>query len=194
MVEFKVSSQTLQQAIDRAIKEVGDLRPAFIQMAREFYKANQAIFRLKGPGLYTDFVGPKIANTWKNPGLPQKRIRNGNYTAYQWAKEKATGLKGGYPLLKFSGLLQKSITRETDPNTIRILTKESLVLGTRVEYGVYHQSDEPRTSNLPMRKFLFLDPSTTRFAGAPAFSRRNEKWIEALDLYVERVLNGNVHA
>jgi len=188
MVKFKVSSQELQGAIDKALEQVDDLRPAFIQMAREFYKANRAIFRLKGPGLYTDFVGPKIANTWKNPGRPEKRIRNGNYTAYQWHKEKTTKLQGGYPLLKFTGLLEKSITRETDQNTVRVISRKSLVVGTRVEYGIYHQSDEPRSSNLPMRKFLFIDPSTTAFAGAPEFSRRNTAWKKAIEKYVERVL------
>jgi len=39
-----------------------------------------------------------------------------------------------------------------------------------------------------MRKFLFLDPTTTAFAGAPEFSRRNTAWKKAIETYVERVL------
>lgn len=187
MVDFKVESKEMEVALKDAVKKIGDLRPALIQIAREFYKANKAIFWLKGPGKYTDFVGPKIANTWKDPGRPEKRIRNGNYTAYQWHKEKKTGLAKGYPLLKFSGTLEKSITNSSDPNTVNIVTKKSVVVGTKVPYGVHHQYGAPK-NNLPMRQFLFIDPSTTVWASSKIFSRRNQAWLEAIESYVGRVL------
>jgi phage gpG-like protein len=189
MVTFKVETASITATIDRFRDKVSDLRPAFIQIAAEFYKTNRAIFKLKGPGKYTDFVGPKIANTWMNPGLPAKRIRNGNMTAYQWAKTKRRwpGVNAkGYPLLKASGVLENSITRDNDPNSVKIITKMSLILGTTVPYGIYHQSDEPRKTNLPMRKFLFIDPSTT--FDDPALSRRSEAWTKLISNYVERLI------
>ena len=189
MVTFKVESSSIIAAIDKYRDRVSDLRPAFIQIAAEFYKTNKAIFALKGPGKYTDFVGPKIANTWQNPGLPQKRIRNGNMTAYQWYKVKKQwpGVNAkGYPLLKASGVLQRSITRDNDPNSVKVISKMSLVLGTTVPYGIYHQSDEPRKTNLPMRKFLFIDPSTT--FDDPGLSRRSEAWTKLIQNYVERLI------
>lgn len=193
MVEFKVESAEMQKALNDAAKQIGDLRPALIQIGREFYKANKAIFALKSAGKYTDFVGPKIANTWKDPGRPDKRIRNGNYTAYQWAKEKATGLTRGYPLLKFSGKLESSITKSGDSNTVQTITKKSIVVGTKVPYGIHHQYGAPK-ANLPMRQFLFIDPSTTVWADSKIFSRRNKAWLEAIDSYVRRVVGESVQS
>lgn len=185
MVTFKVFSSDFDKFVADAVKQVGDLRPAFIQIAREFYKANKAIFALKGPGQYEDFTGPTIAQTWKNPGRPDKRVRDGNLTAYQYAKQKATGLPKGYPLLKFSGALEGSLTNESDPKTVNIVSKESLTIGTTVPYGKFHQYG---TRKMPMRPILFVDPSTTVWAGSPAFSRRNAAWAKAINNYVLRSL------
>jgi phage gpG-like protein len=187
MVIFQVNSKEFNAKVTEAIKQVSDLRPAMIQIAREFYKTNKAIFALKSAGKYADFTGPKIANTWKNPGLPEKRTRNGNYTSYQWAKEKATGLKKGYPLLKYTGALEKSITNSGDSNTINEITKSSVVLGTTIPYASFHQEG---TKNIPMRQFLFVDPSTTVWAGDKQFSRRNEAWVKAIETYVMKTLGG----
>lgn len=188
MVNFKVESQSILAVLDKFQGKVSDLRPAFIQIAAEFYKSNRAIFKLKGPGKYPDFAGPKIANTWQNPGKPAQRKRNGNMTAYQWTKTQAKwpGVnEKGYPLLKASGLLEKSITRDNDPNSIKIITKMSLTIGTAVEYGIYHQSDEPRRK-IPLRKFLFIDPTTT--FDDPKLSRRSEAWTKLLQNYIERLI------
>lgn len=189
MVEFKVESEELRKAMESAVKQIGDLRPALIQIGREFYKANRAIFKLKSAGKYVDFTGPKISQLWKNPGRPDARTRNGNYTAYQWAKEKATGLRRGYPLLKFTGRLERSITDPTSADSVQVLTKKSIVLGSRVPYGIFHQEG---TKVLPMRQFLFVDPSTTVWADSQIFSRRNKAWLEAIDTYVRRVVTNAV--
>lgn len=191
MVEFKVESEEMNKAFKEAMVKVGDLRPALIQIGREFYKANKAIFKLKSAGKYPDFSGPKIANTWKNQGRPEARIRNGNYTAYQWYKEKTTGFARGYPLLKFTGRLEQSITNPASGETIQTITKKSIVIGTSVPYAGYHQTG---TKNLPMRQFLFIDPSTTAWADSQIFSRRNKAWLEAIDSYVRRVVGESVQS
>lgn len=184
MFKYSINSKEFDASVKEALKTVSDLRPAFIQIAREFYKANKAIFTLKSAGRYPDFKGPKVAATWKDPGLPEKRTRNGTMTAYQNYKQKKTGLPRGYPLLKFSGALEKSITQRNDANTVLEITKKSVVMGTRVAYAGFHQEG---TKNIPMRKFLFLDPTTV---GAPAavISRRNEAWNKAINDYVVRVM------
>lgn len=188
VVKYTINSEEFDKAVKDALKNITDLTPAFIQISREFYKTQRAIFSLKSAGKYVDFVGKKIAQTWQEPGRPDKRTRNGTYTAYQWHKEKENGLKKGYPLLKYTGTLEKSLTNPNDPNTINVITKKSIVMGTSVEYGVYHNSDEPRKSNLPMRPFLFLDPSTTIWAGNQQFSRRNEAWVKAIEVYTRRAM------
>lgn len=192
MVEFKVESAEMNAAIKRAIEKIGDLRPALITIGREFYKANRAIFKLKSAGRYTDFVGPKIANTWKNPGRPRTRTRNGNLTAYQYAKVQAKhrGVNSqGYPLLRATGALERSITNPSDPNAEQSVTNKSIVIRTLVEYAVFHQTG---TKNIPMRQFMFIDPSTTVWKDDEDFSRRNKAWVEAIDSYVKRVLGDEI--
>lgn len=189
MVTFQVETLPILTMINKFGKEISDLRPPLIQIAREFYKSNKFIFKLQGPGKYTDFVGPKIAQTWKDPGRPWMRKRDGSMTAYQWDKtqEKWPGVNSkGYPLLRASGALERSITQDGDPNSVKVLTKKSLVIGTQVEYGVHHQYGAPK-ANLPMRKFLFIDASTTESTN-PALSRRSEAWIKAIETYMNRII------
>lgn len=186
MVKFQVNSKEFDAEVAEALKVVKDLRPAFIQIAREFYKTNRAIFALKSAGKYPDFSGPLVRETWKNPGRPDLRTRDGNLTAYQNTKVKAGVTPKGYPLLRFSGRLEKSITDPSNSEAITIITQASVALGTSVEYGIFHQSDEPR-KKIPFRPFLFLDPTTV---GAPSaiISRRNEAWVKAIRSYAFRAM------
>jgi len=179
-VTFNVNSKEFDKAVKEAIKSVSDLTPVFIQMAREFYKANKAIFALKGKGKYEDFKGPKIGATWKDPGMPERRTRNGTMTPYQWYKHSKLKMPKGYPLLRASGTLERSITRQGDTNAILEINKTTMVVGTRLEYAGFHQYG---TKHIPMRQFLFLDATTT----APnEISRRNDAWMKSLNSYVFR--------
>lgn len=194
MVEFKVETQSILTTLEKFGDKVSDLRPPLIQIAREFYKSNKFIFRLQGPGKYPPFQGKKIAQTWKTPGRPEKRTRDGSFTVYQWQKVRAKwpGVNAkGYPLLRASGVLERSITQDGDANAIKVITKKSLVIGTAVEYGIHHQFGAPK-ANVPMRKFLFIDASTTESTN-PNLSRRSEAWTKLLQNYIERVIpNGKV--
>ena len=193
MVKFQVNSKEFDAEVAEALKVVKDLRPAFIQIAREFYKTNRAIFALKSAGKYPDFSGPLVRETWKNPGRPDLRTRDGNLTAYQNTKVKAGVTPKGYPLLRFSGRLEKSITDPSNSDAITIITQASVVLGTSVKnedgdyYPNFHQSSEPR-KKIPFRPFLFLDPTTV---GAPSaiISRRNEAWVKAIRSYAFRAMS-----
>jgi phage gpG-like protein len=189
MVEFRVETNSTLTVINKFKDQVSDLRPPLLQIAREFYRSNRFIFKLQGPGKYTDFVGEKIANTWRDPGRPDIRTRNGNFTPYQWAKVKKAwpGVNSrGYPLLRASGRLERSITQDGSPDAIKILTKQSLIIGTSVEYGIHHQFGAPK-ANVPMRKFLFIDASTTESTD-PNLSRRSVAWTKALETYIERII------
>ena len=185
---YTINDKEFNKKIEDSLKQVKSLKPAFIGIAREFYKANKAIFALKGPGVYPDFKGPIIAKTWKEPGRPKQRTRNGSMTPYQFEKNKQVGGKG-YPLLRLSGKLERSITKQGDQNAIEEITDKSIVLGTRISYASFHQLG---TKNIPMREFLFLDPSTTVWGGSPVFSRRNQAWLKAIESYVFRTVTGNL--
>jgi len=182
---FSVQSTDLKKALNKAKRLAIDLTPVWDSIAKSFYKAEKFIFKLKSAGQYVDFQGLKIKQTWstENP-RPKSRKRDGEMTAYQWFKKKRGITPKGYPLLKLSGALEKSIISPDDANSILEIKKFSLTIGTKVPYGIFHQEG---TRVLPQRQFLFLDPSTTGFKSTPEFSRRNKAWTKTIKNYVERI-------
>lgn len=147
-------------AIERAASQVSDLRVAFGLIARDWFKSNKAQFSLKGSGQYQP--------------LSEK---------YAIRKAKKHGNK---PILVATGRLRDSLTNQgTDESIIRI-TEKSMILGTTVPYGVYHQSDAPR-SKIPLRKFFFIGPEAPRSASSEVTGRL-ERWINILELETARKL------
>lgn len=178
------------KALEDAQKKVGNLAIPLNQIALDWYKSNRAIFKLKSRGLYPDFSGPKVGETWskdQKKARPKKRTRNPNMTAYQNYKVKKYGFD--YPLLKAKGELEKSITDRGDGNTVFINTGTGLVLGTSVEYGIYHQSDKKR-DRIPLRKFIFIGPEAPRFATSQQVGRP-QRWLKIIDNYVTKKLASN---
>lgn len=170
MVKYRINSEQYDKAVQEALKNVKTLKPVFIQIAREFYKTNRAIFTLQSAGKYTDFKG--------------KRGRDG-MTAYQRWKNKRVG-GNGYPLLKLSGRLEKSITQQGG-EAITEIGDKSVVIGTWVPYGKFHQQPNGRGKGIiPYRPFLFLDPATTAVAPDGSLSRRSEAWVRMINQYVAR--------
>lgn len=160
-----------RDGLKRASAACQDLRIPFGLILKDFYKSEAAIFKLKGPGLYPPFKGKKDETT----GL----------TRYQAAKIKKVGFD--YPLLVRSGLLANSLLGPNNSGSVSSITKLSLTFGTSVKYGIYHQSDEPR-SKIPLRKFLFIGPEAPRFATSDQMGRL-ERWLNILNDYVIRQVN-----
>lgn len=103
----------LQKAIKKASKEVGDLTIPLRLIAQYWFKSNEAIFSLKGPGKWPD-LSPR-------------------YKAY-----KASILGSPYPIMLFTGRLMASITAPPNGESInKIINKRSLVLGTGTPYASY---------------------------------------------------------
>ena len=169
MVKFRINSEQYDEAVKEALKNVKSLKPVFIQIAREFYKTNRAIFTLKSAGKYTDFKG---------------KLGRDGMTPYQRFKNRVIGNRG-YPLLKLTGRLEESITVRGSAEAVEEMSDSSLVIGTRVPYGIYHQSEMAR-SKIPYRPFLFLDPATTAVAPDGSLSRRSEAWVRMINQYVMR--------
>ena len=149
--------KAFQKAIKDAIKDVQDLTVPFTLITKSWFKSNRAIFALKGPGKYVD--------------LTEK---------YKLEKQKKVGFI--YPILKRSGLLEKSITVPGDSNSISyIINKNVLVLGSKVPYGAAHQFG---TKFLPIRPFIFVGAEQT----APEeINQRRDAWIATLRDYVLQV-------
>lgn len=121
--------KVLQHATDNAL----DLRVPLTNIARTLFRWTALeIFGLsKSGGKYQD-LSPR----------------------YKTAKMKKW--KFLYPILRASGKLEKSITGEGDENTIfRFPDNTTLEWGTSVPYGIYHQSEKPRTK-MPRRPFLII--------------------------------------
>lgn len=180
MVIYKLNSAEYDLAVKEALKQIRSLKPVFKGIVKEFYKSNKAIFELKSAGQYPDFKGETDSY-----GL----------TKYQKFKIGKIGKSGfnvgadGYPLLKLTGRLEESITVRGSQDAIEFIGDKSLVVGTKVEYGVYHQQPEGAGKGIiPFRPFLFLDPSTSRYATNPEISRRSVAWATAIQTYVTRKL------
>lgn len=143
-----------------------DLRVPYGLILKDFYKSQQAIFKLKGPGKYPPFKGAINPLT--------------GHTRYQDAKRKAVGFD--YPLLVRKGRLAASLLGPTNPGSVSNIGPLSLIFGTSIKYGIYHQSDAGR-SKLPLRKFLFIGPEAPSFASSEQVGRL-ERWLNILNDYI----------
>lgn len=150
-------------ALKRASDTTQDLRIPFGLILSDFYKSQQAIFKLQGPGQYPDFK--------TKDGLPSR---------YKEAKIKAVGF--AYPLLFRTGTLAKSVLGKNNPGSIANISRLSMAFGTSIDYGIYHQSDSAR-SKIPLRKFLFIGPEAKQFATSDQMGRL-ERWNNILNDYV----------
>lgn len=146
-------------SIARAAAVTQDLRIPFTLILADFYKSEQTIFKLAGPGQYPDF---------KN---------GGENSPYAKRKQKEAGFK--YPLLVKTGKLSSSLLGPTNPGSISVIGQQSLIIGTSVPYGRYHQSDAPR-SKIPLRKFLFIGPEASQFATSDMIGRP-ERWMNIMN-------------
>lgn len=133
MVEIKVFDDKFQKAVNRVISKVDDLTIPFTLMIQSWYKSNQAIFALKGPGKYED-LSPK----------------------YKVVKNKQWGFV--YPILKARGDLAESILQPGGNSVAKILNKNTLVLGSSHPLAAYHQLG---TKNMPKRPFVLLGAEQT---------------------------------
>ena len=148
-------------AIERAKKVTSDLTIPLTLIAKDFYKSEKSIFMLKGPGQYEDL---------KDATKEDKR--RGGFSVY--------------PILARTGRLGDSLTNPTHPDAInQIVNKRTLVIGTGVSYGVFHQSDRPR-NKIPLRKFLFIGPES-RFANADQQGRLG-RWMNIMNAFVMKKL------
>lgn len=147
----------LQKAKDAGV----NLTIPFTTIAKSWFKANRSIFALKGPGKYQD-LSPK----------------------YKKAKIRRWGF--AYPIMRASGYLEASLTDPTHPDAINfIVNKNTLYLGTRVEYAPYHQSSAPR-KKLPYRPIVFIGAEQI----APTEIRNEStRWVNILEDSIQQKLD-----
>jgi len=132
------------------------LKPAFERIAKDFRAHMAEVFDTEG--------GATKSGRWE-----RLSDRYGAWKARHYP---------GMPILqrgdRKSGrgpLLMPSLTQEGHPYAVLDLTEDSLAIGTRVPYAVYHQSRLPR-KRLPRRAFIDL-PESVR-----------ARWIQILGDYL----------
>lgn len=173
-----------QNSLNDAGKKVSDLRIPFGLIAGDWFKSNKQIFTLKGPGEYDDFVGDRV----------------GGKTVYMRFKEKRSDEGSAYPLLLGvnrkvrgnnvkGGRLAKSLLQKRSSESVLEITKDSLTMGTRVPYAIFHQSDRDRLSNLPQRKMIFISGGPNEKADDAQAGGRLARWTRILRSHVDQVLN-----
>jgi hypothetical protein len=167
-VSYKFENDlAFQKLIDTAFKETRDLSIPFRQILRVFYQSRKAIFELKGPGAYPDFKGKTIGQSWSrnaSAGAIKRRTRPQGATPYEWYKVKKLGPGNQYPLLRFTGRLEDSITNPSSPDAKQEIDAISLTIITKVPYANYHQQDNPDLGDkvIPTRKFFFIGGETSQ--------------------------------
>lgn len=162
------NDRKFRNAIKKAAEVSTDLRIPFGLILKDFYKSEAAIFKLKGPGKYPPFKGEINPKTGR--------------TKYQ--QEKIADVGFDYPLLVRTGSLSASLLGPNNRGSISKITNLSLTFGTSIDYGIYHQSDAPR-SKIPLRKFLFIGPEAPRFATSEQMGRL-ERWKGYLTDHIAR--------
>ena len=186
------NDRRFRNALQMASEFSQDFRVPFGLILRDFYRSEQAIFKLKGPGQYPPFKNSIQASTLGGKGNTANGRRRTEYTVemspYQKWKVKhfpATG-PSGYPLLFRTGKLAASLLGPNNDGSISFIGKLSLIFGTSVAYGIYHQSDGARTK-LPLRKFIFIGPEASRFATSDQMGRL-ERWLGYVHDHIGRSL------
>ena len=93
-----------------------DLSPLWALIANDFYKDQQRIFKLKGPGKYDDLK-------------PSTKI----------SKQRKVGFL--YPILRGENKrLEGSLTQPDHAEAINDITRVDITLGTAVPYGIHHHA------------------------------------------------------
>lgn len=167
--------------IAKALQAVDDLKIPFMLIAQDWYKDNMQIKNLKGPGMYPDFKGDRYGEKLGGKG---KKVQPG-YTRYMQAKENKVGFV--YPLLVRTGRMIDSITIPGHSDAVMIVEKKLLVLGTNVDYAIYHQSSDMNRPIMPYRPIIFNKAVRGGFANV--FQARMERYSRIINTYIAKVLH-----
>lgn len=190
------NDKRFRNALSAASETVQDFRVPFGLILKDFYKSEQAIFKLKGPGLYPPFknsegdYGRVKYKTKTGKNRTKKGFVTSTMSEYQKQKLKKYGFD--YPLLVRTGALAASVLGPNNPGSVSNITKLSLIFGSSIPYGVYHQSDDTRTK-IPLRKFLFIGPEAPQFANSDQQGRL-QRWLgyiqDSVTKAAQKALNG----
>ena len=177
------NDDAFRKALDDVRDKVQDFTIPFSLIANDFYRSNRKLFSLKSGGLYPPYGGFSPFETVFYRGTrTTKKDRAEN--------EKLEKFGFIFPMLKRTGKLETSLSGKSAPGAEFFVGRSQLIMGTKVDYAKYHQSDRPRTK-LPQRKMIFIDGGPAERAKDASISGRRERWINILNDYVAQVVSGD---
>lgn len=133
---FEVAGEKqIARRFTRLDAAVEDMTPAFKEITKSFYAGEKLQFETEGGWGSGGWLPLSPAyEAWKDPTLP---------------------------IMEVSGDLKAALTGRVPPNTagnVEIIESNQLILGTDIDYAIYHQSNAPRTK-IPQRKVIELPES-----------------------------------
>jgi hypothetical protein len=165
-----------QRALDRYAKVASDFRPAFIAISSDWYRSNRKLFTLTSSGLYQDLA--------PTTGFPTTTSN------YKEQKQKKLGFV--YPILVGeSRKLSNSILGKNNFGSVYNIGRKDLIMGSSVEYGKFHQSDDVRRV-LPQRKFVFIDGGPADKSKDSSINGRRERWLNIINDQIIQEITGEV--
>lgn len=183
--EFTLENQIeFQKTLDQLEKATNDFRIPFRLIAADFYRSQRIIFRLRSEGLYNPLGGFDY-NRPSGFGTQTKRERA------ETLKERRTGRSWAPILFGETGDLKQSTVTRSHRYSIFELGRKNLIIGTSVPYGIYHQSDKPRTK-LPQRKFIFIDGGPNDASRSSGITGRSERWRLIIENYIKQITTGRL--
>jgi hypothetical protein len=144
------NDRRFRNALARAKAEASDFSTPLEVVGKDFFKTQGPAFASSGASRYPDL----------SPG-------------YKAQKKSRWGFI--YPILKASGLLEKSMTDPNDPNAVaEVIGGETLILGTKVPYAPFLNASRP---------FIFIGPEKPRQASSEQMARP-DRWARILNVHV----------
>lgn len=152
MIQFTYTDNS--EAVDKALanfqSSLADEAPALQAIADDFRAMIAAQFSSEGRAEGT-------------PWPPRKRSRVGATQASPWAGQAP-------PLLVRTGALRDSLIGPSSPGHVEELEEQSLTLGSRLPYALFHQLG---TRRMPARPLIVLS------------GERAERWVEMVRSGIE---------
>jgi len=169
------NDRAFKRGLDRLAKATDDFSTPFAEIAKHWYQGNKKLFKLKSGGLYAPYGGLNT-NAEKQYAAEQQ-------------KKKEVGFI--FPMMKRTGRLEKSLVSKNSSEGEHFVGRQTLVLGTKVPYTKYHQSDAPR-SVMPQRKVIFIDGGPAETAKDAVISGRREAWLNIMNDHIIQLIGGEL--
>ena len=143
-IEMTIDARAFDRKLAKLINNADDLSPAFHTIGRMFRQSRKTIFQLRGAGGWAR-DGRDLA-----PATKARKIRDPRSRAKP------------YPILKYTGELEKSLTTVGHKHNVNIVTKKAFAFGTNLPYAKYHNSLKKPRRKMPLRMFVFWGPEAPR--------------------------------